>query len=249
MAGEKTTATGGPARSFNPTLWTVVLTAKDPASPRRRAALQTLVETYWKPLYYFARHRGLDPEASKDATQGFFTALIEKNFLQDVDKSKGRFRSFLLAALQNYLTNEYRRATAQKRGGGAPVLSLEFGAVEAAGVSPQASGESPEQAFRRDWAVEVLAQAMRALRTEYEAGGRGTEFNAIRQSLAYGASADSPSYAQLAKHLGLSESDVRNRIHRARVRLREAVLAVIRSYTDGDAGVQEELQDLLAAFS
>ena len=248
MGGENTTATGGPSHPFNPTLWTVVLTAKDPGSPRRKAALQTLVEAYWKPLYYFVRHRGNDPESSKDITQGFFTALIEKNFLRYVDKGKGKFRTFLLTALQHYLADEFDRVTAKKRGGGAPILSLEFGAAEAAGVSLRASTETPEQAYRRDWALAVLAQAMRSLKAQYEGSGRVAEFEAIRENLQYGASSG-PSYAQLAQQLSLTESDVRNRIHRARVRLREAVLEVIRSYTDGEREIEEELRDLLASFS
>ncbi|HLY11670.1 MAG TPA: sigma-70 family RNA polymerase sigma factor [Planctomycetota bacterium] len=248
MAGEKTTATGGPSRSFTPTLWTVVLTAKDLQSPRRKAALQTLVESYWKPLYSFVRRRGNDPETSKDLTQGFFTALIEKNYLQYVDKDKGRFRTFLLMAIQHYLSDDYDRSTAKKRGGGATPLSLEFGAAEEGGLLNRAPSLPPEQLFQREWAVEVLAQAMRALRAEYETSGRLAEFETLRQNLGYGASAG-PSYGDLARTLGLSESDIRNRIHRARVRYREAVLDVIRAYTDDEAGIQEELRDLLTSFS
>jgi len=242
------TATGGPSRRFNSTLWTVVLTAKDPASPHRKVALETLVGAYWKPLYWYVRRRGHDPESTKDIIQGFFTALIEKNYLQYVDRDRGKFRTFLLTAIQHYLADVYDRANAKKRGGGHTVRSFEFEEAEVEGSLDRTSGESPDALFRREWAVGVLAKAIQALRAEYESSNRLQEFESIKTHLGYGASAG-PSYAELAKRLGLSENDVRNRIHRARLHLREAILDVIRSYTDGESETQEELRDLLLAFS
>src|SRR5438045_2374386 len=90
------TSIGGAKRGFQSTLWTVVLTAKDPSSRDRRDALQQLIEAYWKPVYLFIRRRGNDREAAKDLAQGFFTALLDRNFLQYVDRGRGKFRTFLL---------------------------------------------------------------------------------------------------------------------------------------------------------
>ena len=248
MGTDPTTLAGGSARSFGPTLWTIVLTAKDPASPHRRAALETLITTYWKPLYYFVRHRGNDSETSKDVTQGFFTALIEKNYLQNVAQGRGKFRTFLLTAIQHYLSDYYDRAAAKKRGGGVEILALDFGRAEDERVLPGVLKDTPDDLFRREWALEVLSQGLKSLRKEYETAGRLEEFEWIRLHLQYGASAGSR-YSDLASKLGLSESDVRNRIHRARVRLREATLDVIRAYTQSEADTEEELRDLLGAFS
>jgi RNA polymerase sigma factor (sigma-70 family) len=247
MTGEDT-AIGGSQRKFDSTLWTIVLTAKDPASPDRRAALQTLVEAYWKPFYFFVRRQGNDPEFSKDITQGFFAALIEKNYLQYVHRGKGKFRTFLLTAIQHYLAAEYNRANAKKRGGHHSIRSLDYEKAESEGLVNQTSGKTPDQLFLREWAVRVLAQAMQLLRTEYRAADRLDEFESIKLHLNYGASAG-PTYAELATRLELTESDVRNRIHRARVRFREAILSIIRTYTENEAECQEELQDLLSAFS
>jgi RNA polymerase sigma-70 factor (ECF subfamily) len=247
MTGEDT-ATGGVQRSFHSTLWTVVLAAKDPASPHRKAALETLVQAYWKPLYWFVRRRGNDLETSKDITQGFFASLIEKNFLQSVGREKGKFRTFLLAALQHYLSDHYDRSKALKRGGGVAPFSLNFDEAEAESLVGRSQGETPDQLFRREWAVRVLSQAMQGLREEYAASRRLEEFETLKTHLNYGATAG-PSYAELAKQLGVSESDVRNRIHRARVHFRESILKVIRSYTESESECQEELRDLFAAFS
>src|SRR5688572_21197095 len=241
MTSEET-AVGG---RFRTTLWTVVLTAKDPGSPQRREALETLIRTYWKPLYSFIRRRGNDPESSKDITQGFFTALLEKNFLQDVDPDKGKFRTFLLAAFRHYSADQFDRASAQKRGGSR--LQLDFEQAEAEGMVARGSSESPDQLFLREWALQVLAQAIQALKSEYEEAGRADEFDAIRLNLSYGASG-APSYGELAGRLGLSENDVRNRVHRARSRLRESILGVLRSCSESERDAQDELRDLFSAF-
>ena len=244
MSGSDT-ATGGPDRRFDSTLWTIVLTAKDPASPHRREALETLIQAYWKPLYYFVRRRGNDFEASKDITQGFFAALIERDFLRGVEPDKGKFRTFLLASLQNYLADHYDKSVALKRGGGKTLLSLGFEDAERELGGPK--GEDPDKLFLREWAWRVLAEAIHSLRSEYEASNRLEEFEALKSHLNYGAS--NASYSDLARQLGVSENDVRNRIHRARVHFREAILKVIRAYTDSEEECQEELRDLFSAFS
>ncbi|HEV3029765.1 MAG TPA: sigma-70 family RNA polymerase sigma factor, partial [Planctomycetota bacterium] len=124
------TGIGGARRAFQSTLWTVVLAAKDLSAPDRRQALQTLIQTYWKPVYLFIRRRGNDREVSKDLAQGFFTALLERNFLQYVQRDRGKFRTFLLTALEHFMADERDRAQALKRGGGRASLSLDFASAE-----------------------------------------------------------------------------------------------------------------------
>lgn len=240
------TTLGGPNRAFASTLWSVVLAAKDPESPGRREALQTLIEAYWKPVYFFVRRKGNDPEAAKDLTQGFFAALLERNFLQYVRQDRGRFRSFLLTALEHFLADEHDRAQALKRGGGKAPLSLDFGGAEREVGVPSAA-EPADRAFRRDWALRVLSQGLQKLRSSFEASGRGEEFEALRLHLAMGGEKP-PSYADLARRLGLGEQDVANRIHRARAGYREAILEVIRAYSETEDDAREELRDLLTAF-
>jgi RNA polymerase sigma-70 factor (ECF subfamily) len=207
-----------------------------------------LIETYWKPVYLHIRRRGNDRESAKDLAQGFFTALLERNFLQYVDQGRGKFRTFLLTALDHYVADQRDRAKAQKRGGGRPIFSLDFESVEPEFSWEPASGESLDRAFRRDWALKVLSQSLRALQEEFRQSGRQEEFEALRMHLSFAAK-EAPSYAEVAKALGVSEGDVRNRIHRTRERYREAILSVIRAYSETESDVQEELRELLSAFS
>lgn len=240
------TSIGGPNRGFASTLWSVVLAARDPEAPGRQEALRTLIEAYWKPVYFFVRRKGSDAETAKDLTQGFFAALLERNFLQYVRKDRGRFRSFLLTALEHFLADEHDRAQALKRGGGRRVFSLDYGSAERELREPAAS-ESADGAFRRDWALRVLARALEALRTSFRGSGREEEFEALRLHLSAGGDTP-PSYADLARRLGISEQDVANRVHRARGAYREAILEVIRAYSETEEDAREELRDLLTAF-
>lgn len=233
---------GGSKRFFQSTYWSNVLRAQDVRSPDRREALEHLIRAYWKPLYLFLRRKGYDIEKSKDFTQGFFAAFLERDFLQYVDRDRGKFRTFLLRAFQHYLADEHDRATAQKRGGGAPVQSLDFEQAESR-VSAQGT---PERVFERQWAIQVIERALQAMRREYETSGRAEEFEVLKLHLSAG---ESPTYAELACRLGIAVTDVTNRLHRVRTRYRELILAEIRSYTDTESEAEEEMRDLFSSFS
>lgn len=239
---------GGPRADFTTTLWTVVVQAKDAASPERRAALEKLIEKYWKPLYLYVRRRGQDSETAKDTVQSFFTTLLEKDLLQYLQPGRSKFRTFLLLALKHHMSDRRDHDTAVKRGGGKQVFALDFSGAEKDAVEQAATESSPEQVFRREWGFRVLEQALEALRAEYVSLGREKEFEEIRIHLGAG-SVKKRSYTELAAALGLSESELNNRIHRARGRLRELVLQTIRSYTEGEEQVQDELRDLFSALS
>jgi len=241
------TSIGGSGRSFQSTLWTLVLKAKQSDGVERRAALEKLITTYWKPVYLFVRRKGNPSETAKDLVQGFFTALLEKNYLQYVDRGRGKFRTFLLTALDHYMADEWDRARAQKRGGGAPSVPLDFERADAE-LLRAPSSRSPDDGFRRDWALRVMAEALQSVRAEFARAGRDAEFDALRLHLSYGAGTP-PSYLEIAGRLGLSEDDVRTRIHRVRQRYREAVLEVLRASTETEEEAREELRDLLAALS
>jgi RNA polymerase sigma factor (sigma-70 family) len=237
---------GGSREAFPPTLWTIVLHAKDPGSPRRREALQRLIEAYWKPLYGFVRRKGNSIEASKDLIQGFFSELLTKDFLKYVDPNRGKFRTFLRTSLDHYLADEFDRATAQKRGGGRAILSLNFTeAEEELGATVAAP---PDRSFKRDWAIRVMTQGLDSLRASFESSGRLAEFEALKLHLT-STHPEGTSYEQLALSLGISVEDVRNRVRTARARYKDAILDVIRSYTHSEEEARGELQELLSAFS
>jgi len=234
--------------AFQSTLWSVVLRAKDPASPQRREALEKLIRSYWKPLYFFVRRKGKNAEECKDLTQGFFAELLEKDGLKTLDPDRGKFRTFLLSAFKHYMADQYDYDRAQKRGGGRPVLSLDFEGAETEVAGAPAATESPDQAYRRDWAVHVMSQAMELVKESYRASGRAAEFEQFKAHLT-SLHPKEATYEGLAAALGTSVDNVRNWIRTARTRYREAIVEVIRSYTDSPEESREELQDLFSAFS
>ena len=141
---------------FQTTHWSLVLAARDRATPEAEGALADLCAAYWYPLYAFVRRKGHDPEHAADLTQEFFARLLEKDYLRSVDRSKGRFRSFLLAACTHFLANERDRATARKRGGGRPPVSIDVRDAEGRYLAEPAHGLTAERLFERRWALTLL---------------------------------------------------------------------------------------------
>src|SRR6266404_7504244 len=148
---QETTAAGG--GQFATTHWSVVLLAGQTPSPLAQEALEKLCRSYWYPLYVFIRRRGYAAPEAQDLTQAFFARLLEKRYLNAVDRTKGKFRSFLLAALEHFLANEWRRAQAQKRGGQFRFISLDDTSVEDQYLQVPATDLSPQQLFEKQWAM------------------------------------------------------------------------------------------------
>ncbi|HXX94065.1 MAG TPA: hypothetical protein VEN81_10550 [Planctomycetota bacterium] len=226
------TSLGGPAAAFPETAWSTVLRAKDDGT-----ALGRLIERSWKPLYFFARRQGADVETAKDRVQAFFAHLLEVRLMDRVVQGRGRFRSFLLAAFDHFLANDYRLWTAEKRGGTARPLSLDFAQAETQYLP--SGDESPEDLYRRAWASDVLRAALEALRAEIP-----DRFDLIRAHLL--ADGPRPTYRESARGLGVSEFEIANLLHRARVRLGELIVLQVRDTVEDDP--QDEVRDLLQAF-
>lgn len=237
--------TGGtppPAAAFFTTHWSVVLAAGRSDTTRARDALARLCQTYWPPLYAFVRRRGYSPDDAKDLTQGFFEHLLEKNAVATVSPAKGRFRSFLLASLSNFLAGEWTKARAQKRGGG-KVISLDTQNAETWLNQQAAHNFTPEKAFELRWAITLLEQVYRKLEDEHRAPGKTESFAVLRTTLA-GASNAAP-YTELARQLGLSEAGARVAVHRLRQRYRALLRETIAETVGNQAEVDEELRDLM----
>ncbi|MGE0706949.1 MAG: RNA polymerase sigma factor [Planctomycetota bacterium] len=235
---------------FVTTRWSQVLAAQGGDEARARAALEELCRSYWYPLYAYGRRRGLEARAAEDAVQGFFAELLEKDRLALVDRERGRFRGFLVTAFQRYLGHEREKAAAQKRGGGARVLSLDDGDPEARYAREPAHEATPERAFERAWALAVLERALRGLRAAYEERGQATLFEEAKAYLI--GEAEAP-MAEAAARLGLREGAFRVAVHRLRRRYRAAVRAeVAQTLPAGalEAGEDEvELRELAAALA
>ena len=232
--------------SFDTTRWSVVTAAGDRLSPNAAAALETLCRAYWYPLYAYVRRRGLSPLDAQDVTQEFFCRLIGKNYLESVDRSRGSFRSFLLASINHLLANEWDKARALKRGGGRQIISLDAEAAEGRFVQEPAAHDSPEKAFDRRWALTLLDRALACLRDEFAADGKLAQFDLLKVFLSD--VAGDGDYSALAEPLRMEPGGVAVAVHRLRVRYREIVRAEIAQTVANEAELKAEMRHLFATL-
>lgn len=232
---------GGAAREFPATHWTAILAARD-GTAAHRAALEEVTAVCWKPLYAYARRKGLDRERAKDAVQGLFAQLLERDFLAKLDPSRGRLRGYLKAAMDHFLINEHERAAAAKRGGGAKVLSLDVeGMEESIGALPG----TPDAAFDREWAIGVMERATARLKAEFDTGKRGGPYALVAQFLGFG---EAPPYAEAAKAHGMSVVQLKAFLHRARARFRELMREEVGGTVAPGASADDEISELVKAL-
>ena len=229
---------------FATTHWSVVLAAGDSESPPAAEALEKLCRTYWYPLYAFVRRQGHSPQDTEDLLQGFFARFLEKHYLGDVDQAKGRFRSFLLAALKHYLANEWDKAKTVKRGGRVEFLSLEAEAAESRYYEEPVSELTPEKLYEQRWAYELLERVMERVQHEFDASGQSPLFEALKGFLL--GESQGVSYADVAARQGLSEGALKKRVQRLRQRyqwlLREEIAHTVARPED----VEDEIRYLFS---
>lgn len=237
----------GAAREFATTRWSVVMAAGAPASPRSADALAQLCQAYWYPLYAYVRRQGHSAHDAQDLTQEFFTRLLEKNYLAAVSREKGRFRSFLLAALKHFLANEWDKARALKRGGGQEIIHLDAHDAETRYSLEPKEVLSADKIYERRWAMLLLDRVVNRLREEQVEAGKGDQFDLLKTCL-LGERSSVP-YLELAGQLRMTEGNVKVTVHRLRQRYRELLRAEIAETVASPADVDEELRQLFAALS
>lgn len=228
---------------FGTTCWSLVLAAGATTSPESREALETLCQNYWYPVYAYVRRRGYPADVAEDLTQAFFARVLEKKTIRDADPARGRFRSYLLGAVKQFLANEWDRQHARKRGGGARILSLD-GAETRYSREP-AHDQSPERLFDRRWAGALLELVFTALREEYAEPDRRRLFERLKASLT--GAEDDRTYRELGTDLGMSESAVKAAAHRLRRRYRELLRDQIARTVDRPDSIEPEIRDLFDA--
>jgi RNA polymerase sigma-70 factor (ECF subfamily) len=232
---------------FPATRWSLVLKAGKNDTTRAQAALSSLCQTYWFPLYAHARRRRYNPHDAEDLTQEFFARLLERHALAWADPERGRFRSFLLAAMNNFLATEWEKARAQKRGAGRQVLSLDLAAAEERFDLEPADDATPDKAFDKQWALALLDEVLNKLESEYQREGKQVLFAALRPTLA-GARESQP-YAELSASLGMSQSAVKVAVHRLRRRCRDMVRQEIAHTVASPGEIDSEMRHLFAALA
>jgi RNA polymerase sigma-70 factor (ECF subfamily) len=231
------------ARQFATTHWSAVIAAGNPSSPRAFDALSQLCCTYWYPLYAWVRRQGYSPHDAQDLIQGFFARLLEQDDLADVDRSRGKFRSFLLASLKHYAANERDRLQAWKRGGRHRFVPLENDTAETRYGAEPADTLSADRIYERRWALTVLDQVMARLRAEFRTRGKENLFEQLKACLT-GDRLDQP-YAEFARQLGVGVSAVKVSVHRLRQRYRELLRDEIAQTVGDPTAVDTELRHLM----
>jgi RNA polymerase sigma-70 factor (ECF subfamily) len=231
---------------FTTTRWTLVRAAKRRHDPAGSEAFAKLCERYYEPLYSYLRRRGYTREDAQDLTQGFMTRLIEKDVLHHADPARGRFRAFLLTSLKHYTANEHARASAVKRGGGAPPLTLDVTAAENRYRLEPRDDLTPERLYDRRWALGVLERALAQLRAEFRAAGREPFLDAVHGSLM--GDAEAGSYRDIGDRFGMTENAVKVAAHRVRRRYRDLLRAEVAEMVESEREVEDELRYLMSAL-
>ncbi|MCP5519353.1 MAG: sigma-70 family RNA polymerase sigma factor [Verrucomicrobiales bacterium] len=233
--------------TFATTHWSVVIRAGELDHEAAKTALTHLCQRYWYPLYYFVRRKGLGAEEAQDLTQAFFADFLARNQVSHADPARGRFRSFVVASLENFLHNEWRRRTALKRGGGVLPLSLDAERAEARFAAEPLDTESPDIACARQWARTLLQQTGETLEAEWRRDGRLELFQALQQHL-WGDS-DSVPYADLCRRHDLTPVNLRVTFHRLRQRYRELLRQAVAETVAEPDEIDDELRFLMQVVS
>jgi RNA polymerase sigma-70 factor (ECF subfamily) len=234
------------AGHFSTTHWSLIVRAGQKDRPSSQAALEALCRRYWFPLYAFVRRQGYAVHDAQDLTQAFFSRFLEKDYLQDVDRSRGKFRSFLLASIQHFLANARDRARAAKRGGGHNILALDFSQAEDRYAHEPASHWTPEKLFQRRWALELLQAVLERLQEEWHSPERRAFFALVQDHIT--GAVPTRSLAEVAHACGMTEGAVKTALHRLRRRFRELLREEIAHTVATADQVDEEIRELFTAL-
>jgi RNA polymerase sigma-70 factor (ECF subfamily) len=239
-------ATARTAAQFATTHWSVVLAAGDSASPESSAALERLCSTYWYPLYAFVRRKGYAVADAEDLVQDFLSGFLQKGYVVRADPVRGRFRSFLLTSMQNFLHNVRARSTARKRGGGQQFCSWDIATAEQRYLAELREGITPEKAYEKRWAAALLQAVLDRLREDFKATGRAELFERLKGHLWTGDEA--VPYAQLGSELGMTPLALKVTVHRLRQRFAQRLREEIAYTVSTAAEVEDEIQHLIGLF-
>jgi RNA polymerase sigma-70 factor (ECF subfamily) len=248
---DKETTMGGAKGSFETTRWTQIQKAKTRDQERREASVNNLLARYWKPVYCYLRHKGHSNEDAKDLTQGFFHEIVlGRELIQQADQAKGRFRTFLLTALDRYVTSVYRKETAKKRLPAQGLAQLED--AELPGLQLGESKTTPELAFYYTWATSLLDEVLAKVRDEYWSTGRATYWEVFQATVVAPIfdNTEAPSLTELCDKLGIeSEKRASNMAITVKRRFATAIRNHLRQLVGSDSEIDDEFRALVEILS
>jgi len=247
MPGQHQQSSAGQPQWFATTHWSVVVAAGGSQSPLAEEALEQLCWTYWYPLYAFVRRKGRSPHDAQDLTQAFFARLLEKNYVAQADRERGRFRTYLLAALTHFLADEWDKTRRLKRGGGREIISFDAASAEERYRLEPIEQLDAAKLYERRWVTTLFDKVLARLEDEFRDSGKGGLFDQLKGSLL----AEEPalSYAVVGARLSLTESAVKQAVHRMRRRYGELFREEIAQTVAGPGEVEEELKHLFSVLS
>ena len=234
------------AGRFDTTRWSLVLAAGQRGTGESAAALERLCQSYWLPLYAYVRRRVSDVHDAQDLTQAFFERLLEKNYLADADPRRGQFRVFLLTAFKHFLSKEWEKAKAQKRGGGRSPISLDFSTEDSQITLQPAGGPTAEQMYQRQWVITLLSCVMQRLERELENVGKRSQFERLKDFIV--STKEDTTYADVASELGMTESAARMATSRLRRRYRQLLREEIAQTVSSPEDIDDEINSLFTTF-
>ncbi|MCB1096830.1 MAG: sigma-70 family RNA polymerase sigma factor [Verrucomicrobiae bacterium] len=233
----------GTGVGFPATRWSLIVGLAEGSEDERREAMEELCRSYWFPLYAFARHQGHSRHNAEDLTQGFFAHLLSKNRLSYLQGAEGRLRTYLLGAMKRFITDEWRAASAQKRGGGRNIISLDSCAADGRYLEIADEGGTPEDIFHQQWVLSLLTKARDRVKQAYSATDKARLFAAIEPAIT---DSDNIDYDALSVSLDMSPGAIRTAIHRLRRRFGDAIRQEIAETVADSEEAATEYQELLA---
>jgi RNA polymerase sigma factor (sigma-70 family) len=233
--------------SFTTTQWSLVIAAGDDNTSVAHAALASLYQTYWYPLYAYVRRRGRSADEARDIVQGFFVSLLERRAFNRVDRDKGRFRAFLLGSLKHFLANDFARQHTLKRGGGVNLVPLFLDGAEDRYAREPSDPMTPETLYERRWALMVIDQVLSGLRVEWRRQDREHVFEALRECLL--GMPPPGGYAEVAARLEMSESAVKTAVHRLRRRFQVEIHRLVTETVSEPEHADDEIRALIRALN
>lgn len=212
-------------------------------SQHGRPALTEVVRRYWQPLYLYARKQGMNSQDAEDATQEFLSRVMDGKLLDNADPAKGRFRSYLLVAWKRFLVDQYRKESAEKRGGHTRPVSLDVGTGEQNWLALQSREPDADRMFMRGWANSLLAESRQRLRQDYYARNKSELIEALLPNLSRALTAED--YESIAQGLSTTPGALKVALHRLRQKFGETLRRVVSETLDDGSDIDQELADLL----
>lgn len=233
---------------FAQTHWSVVISARHKSKPSADEALNNLCQNYWRPIYYYIRRTGRSLHDAEDLTQEFFVQVFNTRLIQSADPARGRFRTFIIRCLNNFLANAHARAGAIKRGGQATHVSIDMIGIEHeyTRLEKAIHDATPSDVYDHRWAVAVLEQTYAQMRTEYLRMGKLALFELLKNHLMPDFQTAEPD--PVAAKLKLNANALRVAVFRFRHRFRELFRAAVAQTLADDSCLDEEVRYLISVL-